>query len=338
MRLLILTQAVDKEDPVLGFFHRWLEVFSSNVEHIDVVCLKQGVHSLPSNVTVHSLGKENGRSRLKYIFNFYRYVFLLSYDAVFIHMNEEYVLLAGPWWRLTGKKVLFWRNFRTGTWRTRLAVALSTKVFYTSVESYTAQFKKAVQMPVGIDTSLFVPPENPAPLSKILFLGRLDEIKKPHVFIEALSLIKHSFEADIFGTPTDPDLPYAQQIEKMAEPLVAAKKLALHPGVDQEKARVLYQNHAIYVNVTLGGSFDKTIIEALACGAIVVCVNEAVRGSIPDQCIVTLTPESIAAGITWALERTDAERQEIVRKGREYAVEQHSLQLLEHRLASILTT
>ena len=38
---------------------------------------------------------------------------------------------------------------------TRLAVALSDKVFYTSPLSFTARFKKAVQMPVGIDTDLF---------------------------------------------------------------------------------------------------------------------------------------------------------------------------------------
>jgi len=32
MKLLILTQKVDIDDDVLGFFHGWLEEFAKNVE------------------------------------------------------------------------------------------------------------------------------------------------------------------------------------------------------------------------------------------------------------------------------------------------------------------
>ena len=90
MRLLIVTQAVDRNDPVLGFFHRWIEEISQHVQTVHVVCLKEGPHSLPSNVTVHSLGKESGRSRLKYVTRFYSYIwkFRGEYDAVFVHMNQ----------------------------------------------------------------------------------------------------------------------------------------------------------------------------------------------------------------------------------------------------------
>ena len=58
MKLLIVTQIVDKNDPILGFFHRWIEEFAKHVEHIEVICLKEGKHKLPSNVHIHSIGKE----------------------------------------------------------------------------------------------------------------------------------------------------------------------------------------------------------------------------------------------------------------------------------------
>ena len=46
MKLLIMTQAVDQNDPVLGFFHRWIEEFSRHCERVHVICLKEGEHSL----------------------------------------------------------------------------------------------------------------------------------------------------------------------------------------------------------------------------------------------------------------------------------------------------
>ena len=57
MKLLVLTQVVDKNDTNLGLFHTWLERIASRVEHLTVICLKRGEYHLPENVTVLSLGK-----------------------------------------------------------------------------------------------------------------------------------------------------------------------------------------------------------------------------------------------------------------------------------------
>jgi len=84
MKLLICTQMIDKNDPILGFFHRWVEEFAKHFEHIHVICLKEGQHTLPQNVTVHSLGKEGGESRIKYVIRFYRFfsrIFLTERSA-----------------------------------------------------------------------------------------------------------------------------------------------------------------------------------------------------------------------------------------------------------------
>ena len=46
MRLLVLTQKVDREDDVLGFFHEWLRRFSAQCEAVEVICLYEGAHDL----------------------------------------------------------------------------------------------------------------------------------------------------------------------------------------------------------------------------------------------------------------------------------------------------
>ena len=39
-KLLIVTQAVDTEEPALGFFVRWIEELAKRVESVEVICLK----------------------------------------------------------------------------------------------------------------------------------------------------------------------------------------------------------------------------------------------------------------------------------------------------------
>ena len=55
MRLLILTQKVDQNDDILGFFHGWIREFSKNFETITVISLGVGEYNLPANVRVLSL-------------------------------------------------------------------------------------------------------------------------------------------------------------------------------------------------------------------------------------------------------------------------------------------
>ncbi len=262
MRLLILTQKMDKNDPILGFFHRWIEEFAKHYEKVTVICLEKGGYDLPKNVKVFSLGKETGQSRLKYLFNFYKYIWSerKNYDAVFVHMNQEYVLLAGDFWRLLGKRVYLWRNHAKGNFLTVMAVWLSHKVFYTSPSSFTARFKKSVIMPVGIDTDFFKPdPSVTREEGTVLFLGRISPVKKVLEFIEWVKSTEH--QATIAGPILAEDREYGEQVKQ-----ALSDKISLLGAVNQEEARRLYQSHETYINMTPAGSFDKTIFEALACG------------------------------------------------------------------------
>src|SRR4051812_10743399 len=99
--LLIVTQAIDQEDQVLGFFHKWVEEFAKHTESITVVCLREGKHSLPNNVRVFSLGKEKRKAlSLVYALRFLSRIWKEreAYKNVFVHMNTEYVLLGGLLW------------------------------------------------------------------------------------------------------------------------------------------------------------------------------------------------------------------------------------------------
>ncbi|MDP2947361.1 MAG: glycosyltransferase [Nanoarchaeota archaeon] len=194
MKLLIITQKVKRKDSTLGFFCRWIEEISKKFEKVTVICLEKGEHQLSSEIKILSLGKEEGKSRLKYIKNFYKYIWQerKNYDAVFVHMNQEYLLLGGWLWKLWGKRVFMWRNHYAGSILTYIAGLFCKEVFYTSRFSYTARFKNAVMMPVGIDESSLMADTQIERIPKsILFLGRLDPSKKPEVLLKALSIVSN---------------------------------------------------------------------------------------------------------------------------------------------------
>jgi glycosyltransferase involved in cell wall biosynthesis len=276
MRLLIVTQAVDTYDPVLGFFHRWIEELATHYEHVEVICLREGKHALPNSVRVHSLGKESGRkSRLRYALRFLALVARLrsEYDMVLVHMNQEYVLLGGFVWKLFGKRIYMWRNHYAGSWLTALAVALCTKVFCTSAYSYTAKFKKAVLMPVGVDTDTFKPvPETKRVPHSILSLGRIAPSKNIHVLISALRTLNEQqidFTCDIYGDALPKDTPYLEGLKKSVAEARLSERVHFLGPVKHTDTPAVYSAHQIFVNTSRSGMYDKTILEAAACGCVV---------------------------------------------------------------------
>jgi glycosyltransferase involved in cell wall biosynthesis len=159
MKILVITQMVDANHPVLGFFHRWIEEFAHHCDAVHVLCLEEGKRDLPKNVYVHSLGKERGASRLTRLTRFYLDIWSLrqEYDAVFVHMNPVYVVLGGMLWRLLGKKVSLWYTHGTVTTTLRMATLLTHTIFTASAGSFRIKSKKVQVVGHGIDTDLFKP-------------------------------------------------------------------------------------------------------------------------------------------------------------------------------------
>lgn len=283
MKLLIITQKIDMHDSVLGFFHRWIQEFAKQFSKITVIALGVGRYHLPENVRVFSLGKEKNVSQGTYILNFYTYIWRerKNYDAVFVHMNQEYVLLGGLLWKMFGKRIFLWRNHAKGNFLTSLAVFLSDKVFCTSSQSYTARFKKTQIMPAGIDTDFFKPDHAAQRReNSILFLGRISPVKKVLEFIDWLYHEKKKgkfFQVTIAGSVLLKDVAYEKKVREKVAECGLVDEVSFLGTVTQEEALKLYQSHEVYINFTPSGSFDKTILEAAACETSVIVKNDNLK-------------------------------------------------------------
>ncbi len=343
MNLLILTQKVDQNDDVLGFFHGWIREFAKHYEKVTVIALGVGEYSLPQNVRVLSLGKEkintqytivNIFAKLKYILLFYYFIIKYSrdYDAVFVHMNQEYVLLGAPIWKILGKKVALWRNHYAGSILTRTAMALSDKIFCTSKYSFTAQSKKTTLMPVGIDTELFKKIENKKIENSVLFLARISPVKKLDLIVEALNILHREgvdFTANFYGNQLPKDIPYAESLKEKVKEYQLGECVVFEKGIPNSQAPAIYNTHEVFVNATLSGSYDKTIFEAMACESLILTSNLNLKGQIDDIFLFTENDKEDLAKQLKHLLILDSEIKEKYGKIlRMYVVERHSLSAL----------
>lgn len=280
MRLLIITQKINRKDSTLGFFCRWIEEISKKFKKTSVICLERGEHQLSPDIKILSLGKEEGKSRLKYIMNFYKYIWQerKNYDAVFVHMNQEYLLLGGLFWQLWSKKVFMWRNHYAGNFLTRIAGLFCKEVFYTSKFSYTAKFKNAIIMPVGVDESSLMTDTQIERIPKsILFLGRLDPAKKPEVLLKALGIVSNKgldFSVSFVGGTSDPNSNYPEELANLAKTLKINDKIVFVGPVPNTETFRFYRSHEIFVNCSKSGMFDKTILKACASGCLVLATSK----------------------------------------------------------------
>ncbi|MFA7309535.1 MAG: glycosyltransferase family 4 protein [Candidatus Paceibacterota bacterium] len=341
-RLLITTQVVDRTDPFLGFFHGWLAELATHFEHIHVICLKEGEHSLPANVTVHTLGKERGRSRAGYIFSSLAYAWQLrrEYDVVFVHMNQEYILVAGWLWKLLQKPIYLWRNHYAGGILTDLSAFFAKKVFCTSRFSYTAKYKKTVLMPIGVDTELFTPNPSLRTPRSVLFFSRFAPVKRPDMLLEALGILYREeirFQASFYGTALPHHAEYRERTVRRAEE-IAPHCVTFHEGVPHSEARAIFNAHEIFVNLSASGTYDKTMFEAAASGCVVVAASEDFASIAGSRFHVAENAHSVVVALRELLALSPEERSNIASRFRDTLIAGQSLKSLAMRLEQELAS
>ncbi|MBI2618395.1 glycosyltransferase [Candidatus Kaiserbacteria bacterium] len=258
MKLLILTQKIDRNDPTLGFFHRWVEEFSKYCKSVTVICLEKGEYRLP-DVSVYSLGKERGIPRLKRLSTLYFLLFTLrkEYDAVFVHMNPEYVVLGGFLWKLWGKTISLWYTHKSVDLKLRLSVILAHTIFTASKESFRLKTSKLRIVGHGIDTDLFRPDPSVVREDWWLSAGRLNKSKRHDIAIREAK--DAGRELRIAG-----EGPERPALETLARQLDV--KVIFLGGVGHTKMPDLFRRALLFRHTSETGSADKVFLEALACG------------------------------------------------------------------------
>jgi glycosyltransferase involved in cell wall biosynthesis len=327
MKLLIITQKVNKNDSNLGFFHDWLLEFSKHVEELSVICLEKGEYDLPKNVKVYSLGKETGTSQPRRLLNLLRYMYSLSgsYDAVFVHMNPIYIVLLGWYWRAQQKTIGLWYTHKSVDWKLRIAEVFTDHIFTASTESFRLPSKKVHITGHGINTEIFNGYTAPAlPPFSLITTGRISPTKNIEEMITATKKLNEEGIKSILtiiGAPvTSADIQYEKKLKENSPDAVQFVGVVSH----DEIPNYLQKAH-VFINLSKTGSIDKSVLEAWSMNVSTITSNEAFAtipesGYIKDSSGLYLALEAVYKNISIGTSPKTSLR--------EYVVKNHSLSSL----------
>jgi glycosyltransferase involved in cell wall biosynthesis len=278
--LLIITQGVDEEDDLLGFFVDWISEFAKYFETVNVVAFFKGKYNLPNNVHVYSLGKEKNSSKISRTLIFYKYLwqFMPKSDGVFAHMSPIFVVASWPVAILFRKKIIFWYLHRSVTLRLRLALMMCYKLVTAAKESLRIKSHKIIQLGHGINIHKF---KNQKDWAKndlsILSVGRISPIKNFETIIKAVKILKDknlSPKLTIVGQPKMPnDFQYADSLKDLVKDLNLENDVEFVGFVKHSQVADYYKKNNYFVGALPDGGIDKAMLEAMASGCIVFTSN-----------------------------------------------------------------
>lgn len=287
MKLLIITQKVDANDPILGFFHGWLFEFARRCEAVTVIAQQVGYYNLPDNVTVRSLGKERGVSSWRQVLTFWWLCLSKAgtYNRVFVHMTPIWVLLGAPLWLPLFKRTYLWYEIKRGSWKLSIASLLVKKIFAASEHGMPTVSKKQVIVGHGIDCDLFVPDESLRESSHLVAVGRVTAIKQYDVLLRTLSQLPECRLTVAGGTVTEADKKTEEDLRSLMHRLNIADRVHIAWLMPQDVVRLL-QRADCMLHASQGG-LDKAVLQAMACGLPVVSTSEAAQSVLPQECHTT---------------------------------------------------
>lgn len=328
MKILIVTQKVDSQDPILGFFHRWIEEFALHCESVVVIGHSVGEYSFPSNVSVASLHKEKGTSKFSQIMRFRSLIrqHKNEYDSVFVHMTPIWIVLGADFWMRSKKQMYLWYEARGTRWPLRVALRFVRKVFSASAHGMPLQSAKSVVVGHGIDTDIFRPGTSERDSHSLISVGRFTEAKRLDVIIDAFSTFPEEYQLYLYGatlTPADTKLQLA--LEQQVERLGATGRVHFDSVTQEQLIPVLQKAHCfLHASTT---SLDKAVLEAMACGCVVVSCAEAVQPVLPAE--LQSTPETFSDVAFSAIQSSTKEQRDHIIQT---IIADHSLKSLIPRL------
>lgn len=328
MRLLLITQVVDTKHPILGFFHAWLIELAKHMEHVEVIALQVGEYHLPENVTIHSLGKESGVSFFKKISTLIRLVRTLKYDAVFVHMNVEYLILFGWYWKMQGIPSFLWYVHRSVSLRLRLAHSFVSHVFSTGPESFRLRSKKVSFVGHGMPHISFTPRERK--VCSALSVGRISPAKRIREVCQVA--VAAEVPCTIVGAPATPrdETYFVSVFEEYGD------TVSFTGGMPHEELGKYYKEAGIFLHMSDTGSTDKVVLEAMQYGVLPVSTSSAFKDVLEPYGLFVSSGD--VAGMVEVVRRVknmnSGERTQIEEVLAAYVRDTHALDALMVRLST----
>jgi glycosyltransferase involved in cell wall biosynthesis len=340
--VVFISQAVDRNDPVVPHTVRWIEALAvkPGIDHTSVLALRTGAYELPGNVDVYRFGRSN---RLATLAAFYRGVvrsLRRRPDFVFIHQGGPYPVLLLPVKVLARVPVVQWKTHgvisRAMAFHARRCDDL---IFTATPGSFPMPMAKVRPVGHGIDTRAFRR-RTEERVGDLIAVCRIAPVKRIEQMIRAIDHANRTYgtayRLGIYGPTLPGDVRYAAQIEALIDRLGARDRVSLHGPVLHAELPRLLNAHRAALNFTGHRAIDKSALEAMACGLPLISTNPAVAEVLPrgvESVLMTdQSTEAQARTIHELLQRQDSEIAELGDRMRATVVADHSIDRLFDRI------
>jgi len=292
MKILFLTQNLDRSSSNLRVVEDWLNALAQRMESVTVLAFNVGEHQLRENIEVINVRPYGEMPRaallVSFAVNMTRATVLKKYDVVLAHMVPMYALLALPWARLSRSPLALWYTSHGNNRLGRLAAQLVDVGVTASIESYPIGTDKAVAIGHGIDVSRYSRSVNTGSPPVIVMAGRITPLKQMHLAVQAMS---HPVLRDHYLQPKlkiagetfyEDDKLYLEDIHREIEQKQLFKRVEFVGGVPGEEIPEFYGSADVCLALRSSPAMDKVGLEAMASGLPVVTNNWSYQGLLKD--------------------------------------------------------
>jgi glycosyltransferase involved in cell wall biosynthesis len=278
VKLIVITQRVDPDDPALGATVPKLRALAERVDELVVLALDAVPTAFPPNVRVKLFGAPTQLQRGL------RFVAALAPElrrrpvAVLAHMAPIYAVLAAPLVRARGAPLLLWFTHWRRSPTLRLAERLSTRVLSVDARSFPINSRKLVAVGHGIeigDLPLVSPHDGTL---RLLALGRTSPAKGLVALVEAVAALP-GVTLEICGPSlTAEESRHRDDLLRLIEELELSGRVRVEAAVPRSRIHEVYGRCDVLANNMRAGALDKVVYEAAAAALPVLVASEGFDG------------------------------------------------------------
>lgn len=349
LSVVFISQAVDREDPVVPHTVRWIEALACrpSVDHTAVLALRTGVHELPAHVDVYRFGRSNRLATLAAFYWAALRALRRRPDFFFVHQGGPYPLLLLPFKVLSRTPIVQWKTHGVISRAMAFYARRCDDLIFTATRSsFPMGLAKVRIVGHGIDTQAFQS-EPGALLGDLIAAGRIAPTKCVEQMVRAVAHANRTYGTDyrlnVYGPTLPGDEAHAAEIEALIDRLGARDRVTLHGPVLQDQLPRLFNGHRACLNFADHGAIDKSALEAMACGLPVISTNDSVGEIVPAGLRPLLmthkhSTEVQAQTIHQLLARPDPEMARLGEALRAVVVADHGLDRLFDRILEDVRT
>ena len=325
MRLCIVTQRVDADDPALGATVAKIRALAPLVDELVVLALDARPTELPENVRVRTFGGGSQAGRgLRLVTALIR----ARPDAVVAHMAPIYAVLAAAVTKPRRLPLLLWFTHWRASRLLRLAERLSTKVLSVDERSFPLRSGKVVAVGHGITIDPPVPERPGDGVLRLVAVGRTSPAKGLAAIADAVAGLPATQLIVVGPSLTDEERRHREELR--------ARGVDVEEPVPHGRIGEVYAAADVLVNNMRSGALDKVVFEAAAAGLPVLVASDGfdalVSGIEPPLRFAQDDPSSIAARVAAVGAAGHERRREIGAELRARVVRDHSVERWAERV------